>query len=135
MEGISSLGPRLGIAVLALLACAFFGLGIRQSHDLDAATAIASAAHPSAAQAAHAERLLDSAGTLNPDRTVQITRAQLVLARGQAAHARAILADVIHDEPQNLDAWILMVRASADDRSEREIAFARALVLSNSKVP
>lgn len=126
---------RLALGALALLACAFFALAIHQNDALSAASAVASSTHPSAAAAARAERDLNSAATLNPDRTVQITRAQLALARGQAARARSILRGVVHDEPQNLDAWILMVRASADDRAERAVAFAKALALSNSKLP
>jgi predicted Zn-dependent protease len=130
-----SRAARIGLGAIAVLATAWFALGIHQTDDLSAATAIASSAHPSAAAAARADRLLDSAATLNPDRTVQITRAQLALARGRARRARAILGGVVRDEPQNLDAWILLVRASAGDPAERELAFARALGLSNSKLP
>jgi predicted Zn-dependent protease len=129
-----SLPARVAVIAVALAAVAWFGLGIHQSADLSAATSIASRPHPSAAQARHANALLDSAGTLNPDRTVDITRAQLALARGDDAQARSILERVVRAEPQNLTAWIGLERASGNDSHEREIAFAHAVVLSHTSL-
>ena len=125
---------RAAVVVVGLVACAWFALGIHQNADLSAASAIASRPHPSAAAARHADALLDDAGVLNPDRTVDITRAQLALARGDGAGARAILRRVVAAEPQNLDAWIGLVRSAGGDRRVRELAFARALALSHTSV-
>jgi predicted Zn-dependent protease len=124
---------RVAVVAVALVAVAWFALGIHQSADLSAASAIASRPHPTAAAARHADALLDSAATLNPDRTVDITRAQLALARGDDARARAILLGVTRAEPQDLDAWIGLVR-SGGPRKLRELAFARALALSHTSV-
>jgi predicted Zn-dependent protease len=130
-----SLPTRVAVVTVSLVVLAWFALGIHQSDDLSAASAIASRPHPSAAAAHHADALLDSAATLNPDRTVDITRAQLALARGDSARARAILLALTRAEPQNLDAWIGLVRASSSGTKLREVAFARALVLSHTSVP
>ena len=110
---------RVAGVALALLACAWFLLAARQAHELDQATAIVSAAGPvDTAQARHARALLNSAGTLNPDREVDILRAQLQLDQGNRAGARAILRRVVAAEPENLDAWVALARASVGDVRE-----------------
>jgi predicted Zn-dependent protease len=129
-----SLPVRVAVIAAAAVALAWFVLGIHQSNDLSAASAIASEPHPTAAQAHHANALLDSAGTLNPDQTVAITRAQLALARGDDAQARSILQRVVRAEPQNLTAWIGLERAAGNDRHEREVAFAHAVLLSHTSL-
>jgi predicted Zn-dependent protease len=130
-----SLPTRVAVVAVSLVVVAWFALGIHQNADLSAATAIAARPHPTAAANRHADALLDSAAVLNPDRTVDITRAQLALARGDSARARTILLALTRAEPQNLDAWIGLVRASSSDVKLREVAFDRALVLSHTSVP
>jgi hypothetical protein len=104
---------------IALLACAWFVLAARQAHEVDQATAIVSASAPvSTAQAKHAAALLHSAGTLNPDREVDILRAQLDVDQENRAAARAILGRVVADEPENLEAWLELARASVGDVRE-----------------
>ena len=108
----------------ALVVCAWFALGIRQSHDLNAATGIVSARAPlTAGQARRATGLLDAAGRLNPDTAVDLARSQLALRQGNAARARAIALGVTRSEPQNIEAWLSYGSASAHDPR----AFARAL--------
>lgn len=120
--------PRLLLRILgaaaALIVCAWFVLGIRQSHDINAATAIISGtAPPSPAQARRARSLLDSAAQLNPDRSVDLLRSQLVLREGDPARARALALAVARSEPENIQAWLAYGSASAHDRA----AFTRAL--------
>ena len=129
MSRIGTDAIRVLVAAVALIACAWYALCIHQNDDLSAATSVAEQAHPTAAQVRHADALLSSAAVLNPDRTVAITRAQVALVAGHPSRARAILARVVSAEPDNFDAWTEMVRASADDRTEREIAFAKVLSL------
>ncbi len=75
---------RSVLAVLALVCCAWFALGVRQSHDLAAANAIVSAqGKPTPAQARRVNSLLDSASTLNPDQQVNILRAGLNVDLGR----------------------------------------------------
>ena len=125
----------IGVGLLAALAGAWFVLAIVQNDALVNASHIAGEPHPSARAARRAEALLRTAGTLNPDRRVAITRAQLILARGDAGRARSILRGVVAGEPENLNAWIGLVRASANDPGERRTAFAHALALTHTALP
>ena len=79
------------LAALALLACAWFGLGIRQSHEEARADALVHAAGtPTGAQTATILRLLDSASTLNPDRNIDLLRSEAEVRAGQAAKPSSI---------------------------------------------
>lgn len=107
------MAARIVLIVVALVACAWFALGIRQAHDLSAAEAIAGAANaPGRVQLAHARALLDAAATLNPDSAVDITRGQLDVEVGDFTAARRILDGVVAREPENVQAWLAL--ASAD---------------------
>lgn len=120
------------LACLALVSCAWFVLSARQAHALTAATAIVSQSTPlSTAQARHAASLLDSAGTLNPDRQVDVLRGQLALARGEVPAAQRILLGVVRAEPENLNAWIALLRASKNSPA----LFQRALTRIDQLLP
>jgi hypothetical protein len=107
---------RAAVAAFALVACAWFALGARQAHELSAATAIVTGGPTlTAAQARHADSLLSSAATLNPDRQVDVLRAQVALEQGDPGRARSILTPVVRQEPDNLSAWVQYARASARD--------------------
>lgn len=117
---------RAALACLALVTCAWFALSVHQAHALGAATSIISQSTPlTQAQARRAASLLDSAGTLNPDRQVEVLRGQLALARGDAPAAQRILVGVVRAEPQNLNAWIVLVRASKGSPALFKLALAR----------
>jgi len=100
---------RIASAVLALVVCAWFALGVRQSQEVDQATNLVGGLQGqqklSAAQAAHARSLLSSAAVLNPDQQVNVLRARVALLRGQRASAVRILEQVVHQEPDYLEAW------------------------------
>ena len=103
------LPARLLIAFLAVVACAWFALGIREGHDADQVTrALAGAGRLDSAQVARLSRLLDHAGTLNPDRNVDVLRAGLENHAGDDAAAVRTLSTVVRAEPQDIDAWQLM---------------------------
>jgi hypothetical protein len=107
---------RTALAAFALLACAWFALAARQAHEINAASALLSGGGAlSAAQAREADALLSSAATLNPDRQVDVLRAQVALARGDQRRARSILEPVVRQEPDNLSAWVQYARASTHD--------------------
>ncbi len=74
---------RAGMVLVAAVACAWFALGVRQAHDTDAATALVDGAKLSASQARKADSLLKSAAALNPDREIDLLRAQVALRRAQ----------------------------------------------------
>ena len=102
--------------LLALLACAWFALGIRQAHDTAQADAIVSGtAALSNVQADHAASLLTAARFLNPDAEVDVLRGQLALRQGDRAAARRILGDVVQREPMNVVAWLWLAKSSSGD--------------------
>ncbi|HZU60405.1 MAG TPA: hypothetical protein VE983_05535 [Solirubrobacteraceae bacterium] len=106
----------LGV-MLALLICAWFGLGVHQAQDISRATSIIEAsAPPDPVQARQASALLSAADVLNPDRTVDLLRAELAIDEGHDVTARLILGRVTREEPQNVNAWALVARASGNDR-------------------
>jgi hypothetical protein len=102
---------RGSLLVLALVACAWFALGIVQARDKDRATALLSSqTQLSSATASHVGSLLHSAGTLNPDSTVDILRARLASLQHDRARAQMLLRSVVAREPQNLDAWVALAQ-------------------------
>ncbi len=109
--------PRLARAtalVFALLACAWFALSARQALDTSRAGALIGAGKPlSPSQAAHVRRLLDGAGQLNPDRSVELLRGQLASNQRRYRAAEALFASVTRREPMNLEAWSQLVYAAA----------------------
>jgi hypothetical protein len=120
--------------VVAVVACAWFALGVRQAHDTDAATSLITAGGSGALRAgaaAHAASLLDAAGQLNPDRGVDLLRSQLAVRQGHPARGRALALAVTRAEPQNIQAWIAYGRASPDDPA----GFGEALRHLNELAP
>jgi predicted Zn-dependent protease len=102
--------------ILAVVVCVWFALGIRQTRDTARATAIiasaASANGPSAAQTSHVQSLLRAAGTLNPDKQLDVLRGQLALLRNDNRGAARILQGVVAREPLNVEAWVYLARAA-----------------------
>jgi hypothetical protein len=109
----------------------WFAVGVRQARNTDGASAIVTGAKLTVAQAAAARKDLDAAAFLNPDKTVEILRGEVLLGRGQAAAARAELLQVAREEPQNARAWVAFGRASRHDRR----AFLLALSHIRKLVP
>ncbi|MGH2915454.1 MAG: hypothetical protein ACRDMX_10740 [Solirubrobacteraceae bacterium] len=125
-------GPALRAlgVIAALLVCAWFALGTRQSLDTDAASAIVSqSGRLSAAQARRAADLLAAAGQLNPDRGLDLTRSQLAVREGDRARGRAIALAVARAEPQSIQAGLTYGNASGDDPSADRLARRRAEAL------
>jgi Flp pilus assembly protein TadD len=103
------LALRVAIFALAVVTCAWFGLGAVQTRDETRATAlIDQVGTPSAALTAKILRLLNSAGTLNPDREIDLLRAQAQTRAGESAAAVATMQRVVHAEPDNVDAWVIL---------------------------
>jgi predicted Zn-dependent protease len=102
---------RAAALVLALAACAWFGLGVVQARDIDRATTIIAGPVPlSPAEAAHAGSLVHTAATLDPDSDIQLLRAELAADQGHTASAIAQLRSVVASEPENLDAWVALAQ-------------------------
>lgn len=120
---------RLGLALAALAVCAWFALGIRESHAIDAATAIVSAGNRlTAPQAARADSLLGEARFLNPDVQVYILRARVIAERGHTPEADRILERVADGEPMNLNAWSWLGQLAAN-KAVLDLAYSHLAVL------
>jgi hypothetical protein len=112
-------------ALLSIIVCAWFVVGARQAQDTAQATALLSAGNRiDRAGAARVSSLLQGAGLLNPDRQVDILRAQLADERGAERSAERILRLVLVQEPLNLDAWDWLAR-SATDAATLRLAYAK----------
>jgi predicted Zn-dependent protease len=125
---------RIGLAVAAMIATGWFALGVYQSRSVSQARS-AAVGRLTVAQARHADNLLDDAAALNPDQAVDVLRAQVALASGDAVRSRQILKRVVRREPQNLDAWIALTRASANDFRQRQLALLQILKLAPPAKP
>ena len=102
--------------MLAAVVVAWFAIGAVQAIDTSRASNLVSpGSRLSPAAARHAGSLLSSAGFLNPDRSVDVLRSQLDLEQGRPVAARNRLIGLVRSEPDNLDAWIWLARASVGD--------------------
>jgi hypothetical protein len=118
---------RLVLLVASLLVCAWLALGVFQTHDEAHAEALLGVrGRPSPATTARILHLLDEAGTLNPDRLVDLLRAQALVVADQRAAAERVALAVVHAEPQNVDAWIVLaVAATPGDPQLAQLAVAK----------
>jgi predicted Zn-dependent protease len=117
---------RWFILLVAIVVCAWFGLGIRQAREINRATSIiAQRGTIPAAQLRAAASALRSARTLNPDAEVNILRARLAVQQQQPRQAERILKTVVRGEPMNLEGWIWLAGVSLIDPPEARIALAQ----------
>lgn len=77
--------------------------------------------------AARAEREFRDARLLNPDPTADVGRALVLSTSGSRRAALRVLERVVHDEPDNLDAWAALHLANKgkDPSIDRRVAAAR----------
>jgi predicted Zn-dependent protease len=116
---------RAAAALLALVVCAWFAIGIRQSVDTNRATAlVGGGTRLSAPQVRRARSLLSSAASLNPDLTIELLRGQLALDQGRKAAAERAIASVTRREPLNLSAWTQLLYAAGAARDTRTVVLA-----------
>lgn len=64
-------------------------------------------------QAAEAERRLERAGQLNPDRRPDLVRGVLLLRAERPREAIPVLEELARDEPENVEAWAFLAVAAA----------------------
>jgi cytochrome c-type biogenesis protein CcmH/NrfG len=103
-------------AAVALVACAWFAIGIRQAVDTSRATAIANqGTHATAAQVREVSSLRRGARLFNPDKQPDVLLGQIEVEHGDFASARRVLTAVTRSEPQNIAPWLWLARASASD--------------------
>jgi hypothetical protein len=122
----------VGAAAVAGIVCAWFAVGVRQAHDTARAGSVLSGATPlNPVQGERVAALLREARLLNPDQQVGVLRGELAIRRHDLGAARAILGEVVHAEPMNVQAWVWLAKASSNDPS----AFLVALLHINRLEP
>jgi predicted Zn-dependent protease len=121
---------RALLLLLALAAIGFLALGLRQADDQRRAlAAVLPQRQLSPAQADRARRLLDRAGQAYPGVEPELLRGILQLDLGQPRQAARTLLDVVHREPQNIEAWAWLANAARDAHDTALLARARARIL------
>jgi Flp pilus assembly protein TadD len=116
---------RASLLAIALAICAWFALGFVQARDTGQATALVTGTAPlSTKNAARARSLLESAGTLNPDRTVDIVLGVLEVDQHRYAAAEQTLLSVTRREPMNAGAWVQLAFAAARNGDEKTAIIA-----------
>ena len=121
---------RVVLLLIALALTGWFALAVHQAVDTNRATGLIMP-RATQAQLRHAAALIGSAGALNPDRSVDILRAQVELDEHHEAKARAILKRVAAAEPENALAWVWLAKASVNDPPD----FYRAAFRVDQLVP
>lgn len=126
------LALRLAVLGLAVAACAWFALGLVQSHDENQAlTLIDQPGTPNPVTTARIMSLLNNAGTLNPDRNIALDRSQAQTRAGDSAAGVAIAESVTRAEPENVDAWVVLgLAARRADPALARLAQAKELHLA-----
>jgi hypothetical protein len=116
---------RAAASLVALLVCAWFALGARQAVDTSRASALLGGGRRlTAREAARARSLLSSAGTLNPDRSVELLRGQLAVDQHRYAVGERIFETVTRSEPLNLQAWDQLTFAAGSAHDTATLAVA-----------
>jgi predicted nicotinamide N-methyase len=100
---------RWVLLAAAVVVCAWFALGAVQTHDEDRATTLVDRfSTPSPALTARILSMLSTAGTLNPDRNIELLRSEALTRAGRKAAGIAAARSVTRAEPQNVDAWVVL---------------------------
>jgi|GraSoiStandDraft_45_1057281.scaffolds.fasta_scaffold941501_1 hypothetical protein len=111
-----SVTARWICAAMAIVACAWFVVGIRQAIDTSRASAIANQGnHATVAQEREVRSLVRGARLLNPDRQPDVLLGQVEAEHGDRVSARRLLEAVTRSEPQNVTAWLWLTKAAAGD--------------------
>jgi hypothetical protein len=92
--------------VAAAAAVAWFALLAVEGHATDAAAPFAGRVHLTAAEARHADSLLDTAAILYPGQEVVVLRAKVAFAASDVTRARRLAAAATRAEPGNPEAWL-----------------------------
>jgi hypothetical protein len=132
MDNPAMTALRWALLATAVVVCAWFALGAVQTHDQDRATTLLDRfSTPTPALTAQILSLLSTAGTLNPDRNVELLRSQALTRAGRNAAGIAAALRVTRAEPQNVDAWVVLgFAAQRTDPALARLARAEELKLA-----
>jgi hypothetical protein len=119
----SSLAARIAVAVVAACLIGWLVVMERDARLYERGIAAAGALDDPATTA-RAEADLRDARLLSPDRTPDVWRALVLGNTGRAERARALLEEVVRDEPDNLSAWTAIgwLNAGRNHALERRVA-------------
>ncbi len=119
---------RAAIVLVAIAAVAWLAAGIAASRaQEDLARLVATADEPDGADRARASELRQRAERRVPGRRPSLLEATLLVRIDRAA-AATLLEDVVADEPDNAEAWLLLAQATAGtERAEQAMERVRAL--------
>jgi predicted Zn-dependent protease len=125
------LAARVALVAVALVGCGWFALGARAARDEQQVTRlVASSARLTTAEAATAERRLDAAAAVDPDRNLDILRAEVVQRTGDIPAEVRILQRVVRSEPQDIYGWLLLYYAAYREPALSRYALARVHALA-----
>jgi predicted Zn-dependent protease len=122
---------RAAIVVLAVAAIAWLGAGIAASRAQDdLGRLVATTAQATRADFERAAELREKAERWAPGRRPSLLEATLRMKGDDRAGAARLLEDIVADEPENAEAWLLLAQASEEgdpERAERAMERVRAL--------
>jgi predicted Zn-dependent protease len=118
---------RTALVLLAVAAMAWLGAGIAASRAQDdLGRLVATTARPDRADLERADELRRRAEHRVPGRRPSLLEATLRLKGDDRAGAARLLEDVVAEEPENAEAWLLLSQAS-EARADRARERVRAL--------
>ena len=126
------LAERTVVALVALAAAGWLGLGLHSSRlEAEGRAAAKAAARAPDARAGEARRLLTRSRRHNADASPLLLEAGLLNAIGRPRDALPLAREAVRREPENLEAWLLLERAArGEDPALARRARARALELN-----
>jgi cytochrome c-type biogenesis protein CcmH/NrfG len=118
---------RVTLAVCALTVAAWLGVSLRSAHYLDQATKIAvrNSLSRTRPQLGPIERSLHKAEHFSPDTRPQVLLADADLAAHRPTRAIERIRPVLREEPQNIEAWFVLVLAGHQRNDARLAAAAQ----------
>jgi Tfp pilus assembly protein PilF len=131
VQATGSILPRVGIALVALAACAWLLIQYHNAELTASLKRITLTPDFSPAETAAAVRNAGGAGTLNPDPyEVRVYQALAEVRLGERQKAIRRLESVVRDQPSYLEAWALIAKVSqASDPRLSKRATDRVLAL------
>jgi hypothetical protein len=119
---------RAAIVLVAIAAVAWLSAGIAASRaQEDLAHMVATTGEPDRGDRARASDLRRTGERRVPGRRPSLLEATLIVRVDRAA-AAALLEDVVADEPENAEAWLLLAQATeGTQRAEQAMERVRAL--------
>ncbi|MFZ0385063.1 MAG: hypothetical protein WAL22_05330 [Solirubrobacteraceae bacterium] len=111
------------LAAIAVVAVAWFVVGARQAHLVDAATGqLDNGAGQHAATTRHTESLLSSAAFLSPGTDLTLLRARLAMEQHDWTRAKRLVDDATASEPDNVAVWVSSLDLAVAHPSSADVA-------------